>query len=190
MSRKILAIVEIDEDVAQELSEDYAPGEYFEKEFGWLQDSGISLRDWLVSDEDDVEKWARYIDYLIEWAFEHSSDYHNGMSPACYDEWCDNEDCDNEETHNDKYIYIVTHRWCIEDEPTESKVLGAFEDYNSARDCFLKEKIKETQYAIKNGWVVYTDNETTYDIGKDGYYNENHSELSITRMKIGGEVDD
>lgn len=92
MSRKILAIVEIDEERAQKSDNDYAPGEYFEKEFGWLEESGISLRDWLVSDDDDVLRWARYIDYLIEWAFEHSSEDYDGMSPASYDEWCNNED--------------------------------------------------------------------------------------------------
>lgn len=92
MSRKILAIVEIDEEQAQELDENYAPGEYFEREFGWLNQSGISLRDWLVSDYDDVERWARYIDYLIEWAFYHSDSMYADSSPACYDEWCDNED--------------------------------------------------------------------------------------------------
>ena len=91
MGRKLLAIIEIDEEKAQELDNDYAPGEYLEREFGWLEQSGINLRDWLVSDDDDVIKWARYIDYLIEWAFEHSSEDNDGMSPACYDEWCDNE---------------------------------------------------------------------------------------------------
>ena len=147
MNRKIFAVIEVDDDRA--IAEDKGTGEYLEAEFVLLEQSGVILRDWLLSDGNDVERWARYIDYLIEWAFEHSSDYHNGMSPACYDEWCDNEGSDNAETRNDKYIYIVTHRWCTEDEPTESKVLGAFEDYNSARDCFLKEKIKESRYAIE-----------------------------------------
>lgn len=89
--RKVFAVIEVDDDMA--IAEDKGTGDYLEEEFGWLEQSGISLRDWLLSDEDDVEKWARYIDYLIEWAFDHSdTTAYNNKSPACYDEWDDNED--------------------------------------------------------------------------------------------------
>lgn len=88
MPRKFLAIIELDE----EQSADTAPGEYLEKEFGWLEQSGIKLKDWLITDDDDELRWARYITYLIEWAFEHSGEEFDGMSPACYNEWCNNED--------------------------------------------------------------------------------------------------
>lgn len=90
MSRKVFAIIEVDDDRA--IAENKGTGEYLEREFGWLEQSGINLRDWLLSDADDIERWARYIDYLIEWAFYHSSIVYADSSPACYDEWCDNED--------------------------------------------------------------------------------------------------
>lgn len=47
-------------------------------------------RDYIATDEND--RWSKYINYLIEWAMEHSGVEYDGMSPACYDEWCDNED--------------------------------------------------------------------------------------------------
>ena len=93
--RKIFAIIEIDDDRA--IAEDKGTGEYLEQEFGWLEQSGITLNHWLVSDYDDVERWARYIDYLIEWAFDHSSEDYDGMSPACYDEWCDMKETEENE---------------------------------------------------------------------------------------------
>lgn len=89
MNRKIFAVIEVDDDRA--IAEDKGTGEYLETEFGWLEQSGVILRDWLLSDGDDVERWARYIDYLIEWAFYHASDVYADSSPACYDEWLDNE---------------------------------------------------------------------------------------------------
>ena len=98
MGRKFFAIIDLDEKVAEEYAEtngiDYeAPGAYLEREFGWLEQSGISLDHWMITDEDDELKWARYINYLILWACEHSNaDYYDGMSPACYDEWSGCED--------------------------------------------------------------------------------------------------
>lgn len=35
--------------------------------------------------------WKLYIEYLKQWAEDHSDEECEGMSPACYDEWCDNE---------------------------------------------------------------------------------------------------
>ena len=86
MSRKIFAVIEVDDDKA--IAEDLGTGEYLEREFGWLEQSGITLRQWLLSDEDDVQKWARYIDYLIEWALAHTGEEYTGMYPASYDYWC------------------------------------------------------------------------------------------------------
>lgn len=83
MNRKVFAIIEIDDDRA--IAEDKGTGEYLETEFGWLEQSGVILRDWLLSDGDDVERWARYIDYLIEWAFAHSEDAYQGASPRRFD---------------------------------------------------------------------------------------------------------
>lgn len=36
-------------------------------------------------------KWEKYINYLTQWAEQHSEPMFEGMSPACYDEFCDNE---------------------------------------------------------------------------------------------------
>ena len=88
--RKVFTVVEVDDDRA--IEEGIGTGEYLETEFVWLQQSGIELRKWLIADEDDESRWARYINYLIEWAMNHSSEEYDGMSPACYDEWCDNDD--------------------------------------------------------------------------------------------------
>lgn len=36
--------------------------------------------------------WNRYCLYLIRWANDHGGPEYEGMSPVCYDEWCDYED--------------------------------------------------------------------------------------------------
>ena len=36
-------------------------------------------------------QWDRYIQYLLQWAEEHSDKLFEGRSPACYEEFCDCE---------------------------------------------------------------------------------------------------
>ena len=92
MSRRVFAIIEVDDDKA--IAEDKGTGEYLEKEIERLKQNGIDLKHWLIADDDDTERWARYINYLIEWAFYHSDNMYADSSPVCYDEWCDNEDAE------------------------------------------------------------------------------------------------
>lgn len=49
--RKIIAIIAVDDDKA--ISEDLGTIEYLEREFGWLNESGIFLEDARILDEDD-----------------------------------------------------------------------------------------------------------------------------------------
>lgn len=40
----------------------------------------------------DFIQWKHYLKYLLQWANEHSSMEYKGMSPACFDEFCDNDE--------------------------------------------------------------------------------------------------
>lgn len=93
MERKIVAIIGVDDDTAFEKIDD-GPVSYLEKEFGWLEQSNIFLKDCFISDDDEDDKWKAYLNYLVEWAFNHQGDEFEGMTPACYDEFCENE-CPN-----------------------------------------------------------------------------------------------
>lgn len=99
MGRKFFAIIDTDEDIKSKYEEtngldEATPGDYLEREFGWLEQSGISLEDWMIMDENDELKWARYINYLVKWAFDHHCEEFEDMSPASYKEWvaCEGSD--------------------------------------------------------------------------------------------------
>lgn len=49
--RTIIAMLEIDDDKA--IAEDLGTIEYLEREFGWLEQSGISLQSARILDDDD-----------------------------------------------------------------------------------------------------------------------------------------
>lgn len=97
VTREFVAILGYDEGAASRYEEtnglgDTSPGDFLEREFGWVEQSGISLSEWALVDGD--VKWERYIRYLVEWAISHSSDEYEGMTPASYDEWRACEDGD------------------------------------------------------------------------------------------------
>ena len=85
--RQVFAIVEVDADTAFEKIDD-GPVSYLEHEFGWLEQSGISLKDCFIADEDEDDRWKAYINYVAEWAFHHQSNDCEGASPISYEEWC------------------------------------------------------------------------------------------------------
>lgn len=39
-------------------------------------------------------RWQRYLKYLTLWVLDHQGSEYEQMSPACYDEFCDNDDQD------------------------------------------------------------------------------------------------
>lgn len=51
--RKLILLVDVDENFA--IEEDMGTIDYLEREFGWLNDSGIYLDQARIVDEDDIE---------------------------------------------------------------------------------------------------------------------------------------
>lgn len=51
--RKLILLVDVDESFA--IEEDIGTIDYLEREFGWLNDSGIYLDQTRIVDEDDIE---------------------------------------------------------------------------------------------------------------------------------------
>lgn len=91
--RELAIIVRLDENVASRHCEtnelgDLSPIALVESEFGWLEQSGISLDCALIIDDDDESLWARYIGYLIRWAINNNDPSCEGRKPLNYLSWC------------------------------------------------------------------------------------------------------
>lgn len=94
MGRKIYAEIDADEQAIVRNCEgngipDDGTISILEHEFGWLEQSGFRLKGAFISDYDDPEDWARYIDYVMTWAFDHSwvFDGDEAERILSYDEW-------------------------------------------------------------------------------------------------------
>lgn len=179
MSRKLFAILELDEERANVLKPSMTPVEYIETEFGWLNESGINLRNCLIADEDDEIIWSQYINYLLEWALKYSEERFEGLSPESYEQWREHNLFDPEQ-----FVYIVVLSWGGEPETPNSEVIGVSRSFAIARQMFLKQKEEEVETTKHKGWEIYCDSDMCYDAGQRGYYNEHHSTLYIVKRKL------
>ena len=68
MKRKIIALLEVDDDTAFQKIDD-GPISYLEKEMGWLEPSNIFLQDAFIDDDDESDAEQAYLNYLAEWIF-------------------------------------------------------------------------------------------------------------------------
>ena len=95
MERIVLAKIIVDDERAFEETGD-GPVAYLEREFGWLEQSGIWLEDCFIYDdeEDDLVGQCNsnggdrqdYLDYVALWA-KANRGVENDNSPLTYDEW-------------------------------------------------------------------------------------------------------
>jgi len=90
--RRVFAEILIDEDVEKSVceekgAEDCGTIDYLKNEFGWMEQSGVSLSRSMIADEDDDSYYARYLGYLIDWALEQPTDHYEGKEPMTYRQW-------------------------------------------------------------------------------------------------------
>ncbi len=86
MNRRVAAIIEVDDDTAFNEIDDGSIA-YFEREFGWLEQSGIRLEDAFLMDDDEDDCWKRYLNYLVNWAFCRQWNTIDEKSPLCFADW-------------------------------------------------------------------------------------------------------
>lgn len=84
MERTVIAYLTIDDDRAFAEIDD-GPIAYLEKEAGWLEQSGIFLKDAAIADDDAEDPKERYMVYLAQFAFDHMSN--PDVRPMTYEEW-------------------------------------------------------------------------------------------------------
>ena len=70
MKRKIVALIEVDDDTVFQKIDD-GPISYLENEMGWLEQSQIFLENAFIADEDETDTEQAYLNYLADWIFNH-----------------------------------------------------------------------------------------------------------------------
>ena len=81
---KVYAEFDVDEDRLID-NDDETLSERFEEECGWVEQSGMILKNKLVVDEND--DWHRYLRYLVDWAMKSQNLVTKTDSPLSYEEF-------------------------------------------------------------------------------------------------------
>ena len=89
--RRIVALIDADEDMLLEHHPEDGVGVAFEAEMGWVNDSGIHVVAWAISDADDTEVYARYLHYLFHWTMDHAENFDTLDSPMSFEQWRESE---------------------------------------------------------------------------------------------------
>lgn len=90
-TREFIAILGLDEAKMEAAAAeagcrtDIAPGEFLEREFGWLEQSGFVLESWALLDHD--VRWEQYLLYLVDWAISNSDGDQAEQPPESYQSW-------------------------------------------------------------------------------------------------------
>lgn len=89
--RRIVAFIDVDEEMILECHPNDGVGVAFEEEMVRMQQSGIHVDKWAISDADDTNLFARYLHFLFYWAMDHVENFDNCESPMDFAKWQKNE---------------------------------------------------------------------------------------------------
>lgn len=155
MERRILAELFVEDDRA--IKEDLGTIDYVEREAGWMSDSGISVGQMRILDDDDPED-AKASD-LADKIFKSE---------------------ENDATN----VWIVEEE-SVEDIASEREI-RIFSTYEKAKECFDKyvASEKENDDLMMSDSKVVEESENHFAIWQEGRYCEDRYEINIIERKV------
>lgn len=156
MERRILAELFVEDDRA--IEEDLGTIDYVEREAGWMSESGISVGQMRILDDDDPED-AKASD-LADKIF-------------------------NSEENKPMKVWIVEEQ-SVYDTVDETHDIRIFSTYEKAKECFDKyvANEKENDHLMDLDDKVLEESEGHFAIWQDGYYCEDHYEINIIERVV------
>ena len=155
MERRILAELFVEDDRA--IEEDLGTIDYVEREAGWMSESGISVGNMRILDDDDPED-AKAID-LTKKIFK-------------------------SEENKPTFVYVViidSTADCWTD--TEIKVFSTYEKAKTYFDeCVSEEKANDNLMKLDD--KVVCDEEKYFSVYQDGFWSKDHYEISIEERMV------
>lgn len=155
MERRILAELFVDDDRA--IEEDLGTIDYVEREAGWMSESGISVGHMRILDDDDPED-AKASD-LADKIF-------------------------NSEENDAISVYVVRADSTLDcSTDTDIKVFSTYEKAKAYFDeCVADEKANDHLMELDD--AVIDEKEGYFSVYQDGFWDEDHYEISINEMEV------
>ena len=155
MERRILAELFVEDDRA--IEEDLGTIDYVEREAGWMSDSGIRVGQMRILDDDDPEDAK-------------SSDLADKIF--------------NSDENKPTFVYIVRADSTLDcSTDTDMKVFSTYEKAKACFDeCVADEKANDHLMELDD--VVVDEEERYFSVYQDGFWDEDHYEISINEMEV------
>ena len=155
MERRILAELFVEDEKA--IEEDLGTIDYVEREAGWMSDSGIRVGQMRVLDDDDPED-AKASD-LADKIF-------------------------NSDENKPTFVYIVRADSTLDcSTDTDMKVFSTYEKAKAYFDeCVADEKANDHLMELDD--AVVNEEERYFSVYQDGFWDEDHYEISIDEMEV------
>ena len=155
MERRILAELFVEDDRA--IEEDLGTIDYVEREAGWMSESGISVGQMRILDDDDPED-AKASD-LADKIF-------------------------NSDENNDQFVWEVVIESVLDDEhDVDGRIFSTYQKAKEFFDkCVADEKKSDPLMDSEN--KVVAEREDYFQIYEGGFYNSNRYEITIVRRKV------
>ena len=155
MKRRILAELFVEDDRA--IEEDLGTIDYVEREAGWMSESGISVGQMRILDDDDPED-AKASD-LADKIF-------------------------NSEENDMISVYVVRADSTLDcSTDTDIKVFSTYEKAKAYFDkCVADEKANDHLMELDD--AVVDEEERYFSVYQDGFWDEDHYEISIDEMEV------
>ena len=155
MERRILAELFVEDDRA--IEEDLGTIDYVEREAGWMSESGISIGQMRILDDDDPED-AKASD-LADKIF-------------------------NSDENKPTFVYIVRIDSTIDcSTETDIKVFSTREKAKAYFDKFVADE-KANDHLMELDDKVVDDEEYYFSVYQEGYWSEDHYEISIEERMV------
>ena len=155
MKRRILAELFVEDDRA--IEEDLGTIDYVEREAGWMSESGISVGQMRILDDDDPED-AKASD-LADKIF-------------------------NSDENKPTFVYIVRIDSTIDcSTETDIKVFSTREKAKAYFDKFVADE-KANDHLMELDDKVVDDEEYYFSVYQEGYWSEDHYEISIEERMV------
>lgn len=156
MERRILAELFVEDDKA--IEEDLGTIDYVEREFGWMSESGISVGQMRILDDDDPED-AKASD-LADKIF------------------------NSEENDKIDLVYILKTAYAYNgNADTEVEIFSTFEEAKRHFDAYVDAE-KANDHLMELDDKVIEESEDHFAIWQDGHYCEDHYEITIEEKAV------
>lgn len=156
MERRILAELFVEDDKA--IEEDLGTIDYIEREAGWMSDSGISVGQMRILDDDDPED-AKASD-LADKIF------------------------NSEENNKIDLVYVLKTTYAYNgNADTEIEIFSTFEEAKRHFDAYVDAE-KANDHLMELDDKVIEESEDLFAIWQDGHYCEDHYEITIEEKVV------